>query len=167
MIKEHYSILFCSLTGNTKKLADAIYETLPKDKCDYFGTNDSQVPQSDVCYIGFWTDKGNADQKTLELLSKLKNKKIFLFGTAGFGVDEAYYRRILTNVKQSIDSSNTVIGEYMCQGKMPMAVRDHYVKLKEQPEYPANLDVLIENFERALSHPDKDDLDKLRNIVLS
>ena len=43
MIKEHYSILFCSLTGNTKKLADAIYETLPKDKCDYFGTNDSQV----------------------------------------------------------------------------------------------------------------------------
>jgi len=53
------------------------HETLPKDKCDYFGTNDSQVPQSDVCYIGFWTDKGNADQKTLELLSKLKNKKIF------------------------------------------------------------------------------------------
>ena len=97
----------------------------------------------------------------------MRNKKIFLFGTAGFGVDEAYYRRILTNVKQSIDSSNTVIGEYMCQGKMPMAVRDHYVKLKEQPEYPANLDVLIENFERALSHPDKDDLDKLRNIVLS
>ena len=29
MIKEHYSILFCSLTGNTKKLADVIYETLP------------------------------------------------------------------------------------------------------------------------------------------
>ena len=77
MIKEHYSILFCSLTGNTKKLADVIYETLPKDKCDYFGTNDSQVPQSDVCYIGFWTDKGNADQKTLELLSKLKNEKDF------------------------------------------------------------------------------------------
>ena len=48
MIKEHYSILFCSLTGNTKKLPDAIYETLLKDKCDYFGTNDSQVPQSDV-----------------------------------------------------------------------------------------------------------------------
>ena len=70
-------------------------------------------------------------------------------------------------MKQSIDSSNTVIGEYMCQGKMPMAVRERYVKLKEQPEYPANLDVLIENFDRALSHPNKDDLDKLRNIVLS
>ena len=85
MIKEHYSILFCSLTGNTKKLADAIYETLPKDKCDLFGRNESHVRQCGVCYIGFWTDKGNADQTTLELLSKLKNKKIFLFGTAGCG----------------------------------------------------------------------------------
>lgn len=62
-----------------------------------------------------WTDKGNADQKTLELLSKLKNKKIFLFGTAGFGGSDAYFEKILGQVKQSIDASNTVIGEYMCQ----------------------------------------------------
>ena len=150
MIKEHYSILFCSLTGNTKKLADAIYETLPKDKCDYFGTNDSQVPQSDVCYIGFWTDKGNADQKTLELLSKLKNKKIFLFGTAGFGGSDAYFEKILGQVKQSIDASNTVIGEYMCQ---------------ENPEHPANLDLLIQNFDRALSHPDSEDLERLKKSL--
>ena len=128
MIKEHYSILFCSLTGNTKKLADAIYETLPKDKCDYFGTNDSQVPQSDVCYIGFWTDKGNADQKTLELLSKLKNKK-------------------------------------MCQGKMPQSVRERYMKMKENPEHPANLDLLIQNFDRALSHPDSEDLERLKKSL--
>lgn len=102
-----------------------------------FGTNDSQVPQSDVCYIGFWTDKGNADQKTLELLSKLKNKKIFLFGTAGFGGSDAYFEKILGQVKQSIDASNTVIGEYMCQGKMPQSVRERYMKMKENPEHPA------------------------------
>ena len=165
MIKEHYSILFCSLTGNTKKLADAIYETLPKDKCDYFGTNDSQVPQSDVCYIGFWTDKGNADQKTLELLSKVKNKKIFLFGTAGFGGSDAYFEKILGQVKQSIDASNTVIGEYMCQGKMPQSVRERYVKMKENPEHPANLDLLIQNFDRALSHPDSEDLERLKKSL--
>lgn len=166
-MEKRYSIIFSSLTGNTRKLADQIHEVLPAEICDYFGEAKGEEPSSEVLYVGFWTDKGNADGDSLKLLASLRNKKIFLFGTAGFGVDEAYYRRILTNVKQSIDSSNTVIGEYMCQGKMPMAVRDHYVKLKEQPEYPANLDVLIENFERALSHPDKDDLDKLRNIVLS
>ncbi len=33
----------------------------------------------------------------------------------------------------------------MCQGKMPQSVRDRYIKMKENPEHPANLDMLIEN----------------------
>ena len=53
----------------------------------------------------------------------------------------------------------------MCQGKMPQAVRDRYVKMKEQPDHMPNLDLLIANFDRALSHPDKEDLDKLRELV--
>ena len=168
MTNKRYSIIFSSVTGNTKLLANAIREALPQENCDYFGTSSNREnPTSELLFIGFWTDKGTADENTLNLLKTLRDKQIFLFGTAGFGGSEEYYRKILTSTKESIDASNTIVGEYMCQGKMPMAVRDHYVKLKEQPEYPANLDVLIENFDRALSHPDKDDLDKLRNIVLS
>ena len=166
MKQENYSIVFSSLTGNTKKLADTIYEMLPKDKCDYFGANELKVSQSDLLYIGFWTDKGNADNKTLELLSQLKNKKIFLFGTAGFGGSDVYFKKILGQVKQSIDASNVIIGEYMCQGKMPQSVRDRYIKMKENPEHPANLDVLIKNFDCALSHPDTKDLEKLKKLMM-
>ena len=39
-------------------------------------------------------------------------------------------------------------------------------RMKTQPEHPANIDALIENFDRALSHPDEDDLERLRKIVL-
>ncbi len=165
MKKENFSIIFSSLTGNTKKLADTIHEMLPHDKCDYFGENDSRVPQSDLLYIGFWTDKGNADHKTLELLAKLKNKKIFLFGTAGFGGSDVYFKKILEQVRQSIDSSNVIIGEYMCQGKMPLSVRERYIKMKESPEHPANLDMLIKNFDCALSHPDREDLERLKRLL--
>ena len=165
MKKENFSIIFSSLTGNTKKLADTIHEMLPHDKCDYFGENDSRVPQSDLLYIGFWTDKGNADHKTLELLAKLKNKKIFLFGTAGFGGSDVYFKKILEQVRQTIDSSNVVIGEYMCQGKMPLSVRERYIKMKESPEHPANLDMLIKNFDCALSHPDREDLERLKRLL--
>ena len=35
MQNERYSILFSSLTGNTRYLADALKEALPKDKCEY------------------------------------------------------------------------------------------------------------------------------------
>lgn len=48
---------------------------------------------------------------------------------------------------------------------MPQAVRDRYVKMKKQPDHMPNLDLLIANFDRALSHPDKEDLDKLRELV--
>ena len=73
MKNKKYSIVYSSLTGNTKVLADAIHEALPQDECEYFGVSDTVIPSSELLYIGFWTDKGNADTKTLQLLSQLKN----------------------------------------------------------------------------------------------
>lgn len=77
MHNENYSIIFSSMTGNTRKLADKIHEILPKESCDYFGTADASGIESELLYIGFWTDKGNADSDTLDFLSKLKNKRYF------------------------------------------------------------------------------------------
>ena len=166
MDEGRYSIIFSSLTGNTKILAETIRAVLPAEDCDYFGAPKAEELHSEILYIGFWTDKGNADIATLELLSKLRDKKVFLFGTAGFGGSEAYFQKILNHVKQSIDSSNSVVGEYMCQGKMPPSVRERYMKMKVQPEHPENIDALIENFDRALSHPDGNDLERLRKIIV-
>ena len=53
----------------------------------------------------------------------------------------------------------------MCQGKMPLSVRERYVKMKEQPNHMPNIDAMIENFDKALSHPDADDLAKLANLA--
>ena len=163
---ERYSVVFSSSTGNTKLLADAIDEALPKENRDYFGEITPEMPESEMLYVGFWTDRGNADKTALEFLQRLKNKKVFLFGTAGFGGSAAYFQKILDHVKQSVDPSNTVVGEYMCQGKMPQSVRDRYMKMKAQPEHSANIDALIKNFDRAISHPDEDDLERLRKIIL-
>ena len=61
--------------------------------------------------------------------------------------------------------SNVIVGEYMCQGRMPQSVRERYLKMKDAPDHPANLDVLIQNFDCALSHSDADDLERLRQAV--
>ena len=166
MDKGRYSIIFSSLTGNTKKLADTISAVLPSEDCDYFGAPETAELHSEMLYVGFWTDKGNADSAVLQLLSKLRGKKIFLFGTAGFGGSEDYFKKILANAESALDGSNTVAGEFMCQGKMQQAVRERYMSMKAQPNPPANLDMLIENFDRALSHPDAEDLERLKKTVL-
>lgn len=113
MTQSRYSILFSSNTGNTKLLAEAIRKALPAAYCDYFGDCAANEPESDMVYVGFWTNKGIADDNALSLLKTLRSKKIFLFGTAGFGGSEAYFKRILDKTKESLDASNTVVGEFI------------------------------------------------------
>lgn len=149
MHNERYSILYSSATGNTRLLADTIRAALPPELCDAFGAAGETAAESELLYVGFWTDKGNADADTLALLRTLKNKRLFLFGTAGFGIDTAYFDAILARVQAVPDGSNTVIGTYMCQGKMPPSVRARYEAMRTLPAPPENLDALIENFDRA------------------
>ena len=193
MSNKGYSIVFSSRTGNTAELAEAVRAALPEGACEYFGSVDGDgncdcdndtgcagdrdrngssfgsstgaIPASEMLFVGFWTNQGVADQAAQKLLEQLRNRKIFLFGTAGFGGSEAYFQAILDKTKALIDDSNTVIGTFMCQGKMPHSVRERYVKMKEQPDHMPNLDAMIENFDKALSHPDANDLEKLANLV--
>ena len=168
MIDEKYSIIYSSKTGNTKKLAETLQNILPKDNCQYYCPVE-KAPKvlSNLLYIGFWTDKGTADTQTIEFLKQLKNKKIFLFGTAGYGGSQNYFEEIINNVKKNIDSSNTLIGTFMCQGKMPLSVKERYKKMQEQNNSSLKIDDLIANFDRALSHPDAADLKKLEEQILN
>ena len=58
MGKGRYSIVFNSLTGNTKKLADTIYAVLPKENCDYFGAPKEGGLYSEMLLLGFGRRRG-------------------------------------------------------------------------------------------------------------
>lgn len=45
MKNKKYSIVYSSLIGNTKVLADAIHEALHQDECEYFGVSDIAVKE--------------------------------------------------------------------------------------------------------------------------
>lgn len=114
-----YSIVFSSQTGNTAQLAEVVRETLSQETCIYFGIPDVNALDASVIFVGFWTDKGNCDESVKEFLKTLKNKEVFLFGTAGFGGSKEYLKKILLAVKENLDTMNHVIGSFMCQGKCP------------------------------------------------
>ena len=160
-----YATVLSSRTGNTGLLAQTLREQLPQADCCYFGTPDVAALAADTLYVGFWTDKGKADESSSDFLEQLRGKQVFLFGTAGFGGSEEYFNKILKTVQKDLHSSNTVIGSFMCQGKMPISVRQRYENMKKQPLHLPNLDAMIENFDKALSHPDADDLERLKQAV--
>lgn len=160
-----YAIVFSSKTGNTRLLADTLRASLPQNECTYFGAPAPEALGAETLYIGFWTDKGHADDTLTAFLQTLKGKRVFLFGTAGFGGSAPYFEKILAATRKALDGSNTVIGSFMCQGKMPVSVRQRYEAMKAKPLHIPNLDALIENFDKALSHPDAADLEQLKQAV--
>lgn len=72
---EKYAILFSSRTGNTRILAETIRAALPEEDCEFFGEDGGEIPEAETVYLGFWTDKGNADEAALNALKNLRNKK--------------------------------------------------------------------------------------------
>lgn len=152
------AIVYQSMTGNTKALAQAIGEALEGEELVYFGGPD-QEPQADLYFVGSWTDKGMCHQGITEFLQSLKRAKLAYFGTAGFGGSQEYYDTLFQRVAAVVDSSNQLLGSYYCQGKMPVTVRQRYEKMLQEHPGDPQLQASLENFDRALSHPDQEDLE--------
>ena len=150
------SIIYDSVTGNTKKLADLLKERF---------LNRVEINEADIVFVGSWTDKGNPSEEIQEELKKIKNKKIFYFGTCGFGGSKEYFEMLFKRAKKFIDESNEIIGYFYCQGKMPISVRKRYEKILEDNPNDEQMKKNIENFDMALEHPNKNDLEDFNETI--
>lgn len=159
------AIVYKGLTGNTKLVAENIKKALKEDII-YCGEPKDNL-NAELYFIGSWTDKGMCCSEIAEFIKKLENKKIAYFGTAGFGGSREYYETLFSRVKSIIPASNEVVGNFYCQGKMPIRVRERYVALITEHLEDKQLEVSIKNFDEALSHPDQDDLENIKKWAYS
>ena len=74
------AIVYKSITGNTKLLAEAIKEEIPKNQLVYFGEPKANI-QADLYIIGSWTDKGMCATEIAEFMQNItyRNKECFLW----------------------------------------------------------------------------------------
>ena len=71
---EHYCI-YQQLNGNTKLLADAIDEALPKENRDYFGEITPEVPESEMLFMSDFGRTGETRIKPRSSFCKGLNRK--------------------------------------------------------------------------------------------
>ncbi len=152
------SIVYVSASGNTKLLAEAIARTLGED--GYVGTPDDAALAADVIYVGFWTMAFAACPPIQNFLKTLKGKKVFLFGTAGYDDTPEYFERMLDTAKACLDDSNTVIGSYMCLGKVSAAKQEAIKKMDE-----AKYETMKPALEASQGHPSDADVEALVAMV--
>lgn len=151
-------IIYDSITGNTYKLAKCIYEELKNMDVKVYREYSDDILDADIVFVGSYTKNMNPSEKIKKIYKKITDKKIFIFGTCGYGYGEDYYSSILQNTASYIPGSNEVVDYFFCLGKMPYINRVTYeAKLKKNPRDDKSKK-MIDIFDKALKHPDFSDL---------
>lgn len=162
-------ILYDSITGNTEILGETIASMFSPKEVLYCGQirdcSITNLPEVDLYFIGSWTNRGDLVLGIQNVLQTLHHKKIVLFGTCGFGGSSEYFETLKNRFKHWIPEDNEYLGCFLCQGKMPVSVKERYVKMiKDHPD-DQKLQVSLKNFEEALTHPDDQDLKQLKEFI--
>ena len=134
------SLVVNSKSGNTRMVSGAIKRALQAAGVEFVHaaalSDDADADQvaleaqgacaADTVLVGFWCDKGACTPSVAALLSALHGKRVFLFGTCGFGASEEYFRQIVDRVTSNLANDAELVGWAMCQGKMGPAVKQRY-----------------------------------------
>ena len=90
-------VLWSSRTGNTKAIAEAVYEALPGEKDIFEEGRQPSVDGYDLIFVGFWGFRRGADFTARRTIESLHGKKVAIFATAGTYPDSQAARDYLDN----------------------------------------------------------------------
>lgn len=144
-------VTYHSLTGNTKKIAEAIYETLEGEKALKPLDEVEDIEEYQLVFIGFPVHSHGVPYKVEQFLNNIPSgKKIALFSTHGSHTGSRLSRAALEHAVV-LAAKGKILGTFSCRGKVsPEALG----KLKKSPEHQ----LWTEMAASAHTHPDKGDI---------
>lgn len=152
------SIVYASNTGNTKALAEKINEIV--GDVQYIGKPNEEAMQSETIYVGFWTAKYTCTADIEEFLKGLSNKKVVLFGTAGYDNTQEFFDKIMDTVAVHINDTNTILGRFMCQGKVSEGKKQQLQKMDEN-----KYEQMKQKISEGDNKPDEDSFKALASFI--
>jgi flavodoxin len=151
-------VTYISWTGNTKKVADAIFEALEGDKTINTFDEAQNLDEYKIIFIGFPVHSHSVPFKAETLIKRIPpGKKIALFSTHGSLTGSRLSREALEHA--SILASNSkILGTFACRGKVSLKAMD---TMGKSPEHKA----WVEMAATAQTHPDENDLEDARSFA--
>ena len=158
-----WAVIYSSVTGNTKKLAEAAAKGL---NADIFPVNNiPDLSSYDALFIGYWLRRGSPDDKTSAFLKTLSNRKIVFFQTHGAYVGSEHTVTAFARAGALLGEECIVLGTFSCQ----CAVSPSMIKARKEGKIPGhkndNLDECLKRWKNAKSHPDEKDLEAIQNFA--
>jgi flavodoxin len=153
-------VTYSTLTGNTKKLAEGIYEGITAEEKAIMPMGEvsgTELDSSDIVLAGYWVDKGGPNKEAQEFLLRLSGKKIGLFATLGFWPDTEHGWNSLMKGEELVKEKNKVIARYVCQGKLGDDMIAMFSKLPADNPH-AITEEKLRRYEVAKKHPSATDI---------
>ena len=148
-------VIYSSVTGNTRSVAEAIAAALPATVAIAPIHKAPPPEEFDFLALGFWVKKAGPDPRMLRYMARLSGKNVAWFGTLAAWPDSPHAMEVRANTALLLEQ-NTVLGGFLCQGKLESRRFAAAMEGKGNPEHP-----LTEERKRRLieaaKHPDERD----------
>lgn len=156
-------VIYSSLTGNTKMIAEAIASVLPEGSpCVAVDNVPADLDSYDLVFAGYWVDKGGPDKKSKELLGRLHNMNVAIFATLGAYPDSPHAMESLDKGAECLFDPECECGRFICQGKVDPQLVEQMAKMFPK-DHPHGMNPeRIKRLEDASKHPDENDCNNAR-----
>lgn len=148
-------IVYESKTGATEQLAQKVKTVFAS--ADLKKVTDNPTQDSEIYFLGSWCDKGTMTDSMKAFAQTLHQKKIFVFGTCGFGSSDDYFRQIGENMVNCIPEDNEILGYFICQGQIDEQFYSKYENMLLNPEKKEQGEEMLKNYEQSKGHPTEED----------
>lgn len=150
-------VVYSSRTGNTKMIAEAIIGVMPEGAV-LSPVETAPSPEGfDLICLGFWVDKGGPDGVMATYMKKVKEKLVGLFGTLGAWPDSDHARSCIDQAEAMLFPQNTVLGTFLCQGKINPKILAAMEKMREAQKLHPMTEERKARIEEAKKHPNAED----------
>lgn len=148
-------VAYLSLTGNTKKVAEAIFDEIQEEK-EIKVLGDVQTLKGyDLAFVGFPIHREGPPDNVKSFLERhAKDKKLALFITHAMPPGMEMLEGVLAKCKESTTEAN-LIGIFDCQGELDENIAQ---KLLKSPDPQMQMFGTM----RALNHPDTTEIEDAR-----
>lgn len=151
-------VTYYSETGNTEKIARAIYETIQFQKELKPVLEVQEAKGFDIIFYGFPVASHSVPGKATKFLKELpKGQSIALFSTHG-SLRSGHLPKQAFEHAIGLASGAKVLGHFGCRGQVNQKIIDALMK---QPEHKA----WVEEALGAIGHPDEHDIADARNFA--
>jgi flavodoxin len=148
-------IAYYSRTGNTKKVAEAIYEALPGIRTIKPVDEVQAADEYNLVFVGFPVHSHSVPFKVEKFLKSLpKGKKVALFSTHGSLTGSRLSREAIEHAVV-VASQAKIVSTFSCRGKVSPEAAE---VLSRSPEHEAWTDMAAS----ARAHPSEQDLEEAR-----